>query len=387
MPYPKYSSNSGLTLKLKAKDTNFFGSLNTMNTELNIQAKNNELKSGFSFSFDAPFSVGIFDATFVNDYSVNYVLKDGKSDIEWDTETGFSFSHSFGRFGISFGIYQYTYKDIDYQEYDDEIYFREKLSVGFPITLVSLSNFTNITYSPSVGITWNWDYNGINPDNDSLSGPTLSFSHSISNSKVTWNNNFRKGYDLSISNDFDYNFQRGDVNPSVQFDAYFFYNYKVSDQEIWDRFGICSKLQVFHYFDMPGNTYKYGKKIGDYLRGILDDSFFGNEKPEYTTSSGIVLNLDLPHHVFTAEFPKEILNFDFQFSPFFDMALVYNRQTGKVFSFEEGYYCAGFEFLVYPLKWSSVTVRASLGVDLKSNLFVEGLMKNKEIYIGLGLQY
>ena len=52
MPYPKYSSNSGLTLKLKAKDTNFFGSLNTMNTELNLKAKKDELKSGFSFSFD-----------------------------------------------------------------------------------------------------------------------------------------------------------------------------------------------------------------------------------------------------------------------------------------------------------------------------------------------
>ena len=69
------------------------------------------------------------------------------------------------------------------------------------------------------------------------------------------------------------------------------------------------------------------------------------------------------------------------------MALVYDRKTERLFAFEDGYYCAGIELLVYPLKWSSVTVRASLGVDLRSNLFVEGLMKNKEIFIGLGLQY
>lgn len=387
MPYPKYSSNSGLTLKLKAKDTNFFGSLNTMNTELNLKAKKDEFKSGFSFSFDAPFSVGPFDATFVNDYSVDYVLADGQSGIEWDTETGISLSHSFGRVGISFGIYQYTYRDIDYKEYGDEIYFKENVSFGLPITLATLSNFTNITYSPSVSYNWNWDFDGIDKANDDLSGPTISFSHSISNGKVTWNDNFRKGYDLSLSNTFEYNFQRHDWNPNIQFDAEFFWNYKANDQEIWNRFGICSKLLAFHYFDMPGNKYKYGKGIGDYLRGILDDGFFGNDKPSSTASSGIVFNLDLPHHVFTALFPKEILSFDFQFSPFFDMALVYNRRTGKVFAWEDGYYCAGFEFLIYPLKWSSVTVRASLGVDLKSNLFVEGLMKNKEIFIGLGLQY
>ena len=69
------------------------------------------------------------------------------------------------------------------------------------------------------------------------------------------------------------------------------------------------------------------------------------------------------------------------------MALVYDRNKDRYFNFEDGYYCAGFEFLVFPLKWSSITVRASLGVDLSKNIFVEGLKNNKEIFIGIGLQY
>ena len=36
MPYPKYDSNSGFTLKLKTKDSNFFGTLETMSGDLNF---------------------------------------------------------------------------------------------------------------------------------------------------------------------------------------------------------------------------------------------------------------------------------------------------------------------------------------------------------------
>lgn len=387
MPYPKYSSNTGLSLKLKAKDSNFFGSLNTMNADVNLTLDSEGFKPGFTFSFDAPFSAGPFDAVFVNDYSLNYALSEDYQGFEWDTETGLKLSLPFNRFSIDFGIYQYTYRDFSYREYDDELYFSEEIKFGVPVILTTLSNFTEIVYGPSVGIIWNWDFDGINPENDDLSGPEVSFSHSISNGKITWNNNFRKGYNLNLSNSFVYNIQRDDIVPSVQFDAQFFWNYQTNEQDIWNRFGICTNFSIFHYFDISSNTYKYGSQIGQYLRGILDENYFGNEKPYGTASSAILLNLDLPHNVFTAYFPKEILNFNLQFSPFFDMALVYDRESGRYFSFEDGFYCGGFELLIYPLNWSSFTIRASIGVDLRSNIFVEGLKQNKEIFIGIGLQY
>lgn len=387
LPYPRYSSNDGLSLKLKAKDTNFLGSLNTMNADFNLSYHDKTFKPGFNFNFDAPFSIGILDIVFVNDYSINYTITDEYHGFEWDTETGFDFTIPFNRISLSMGIYQYTHRNFSYKEFDDEIYFSEKFDLGLPVRLATLSNFSEITYSPSASITWNWDIDGINPENDSLSGPEVSFSHSLSNSKISWNDNFRKGYSLSLDNTFSYNIQRGDIVPSVSFNGKFFWNFKTNDEEIWNRFGICSNLNIFHYFDIPSNTYKYGSRIGDYLRGILDDNYFGNDKPYGTASSAIVLNIDLPHNIFTAYFPKEILNCNFQFSPFFDMALVYDRETNRYFHFEDGFYCGGIELLVYPLKFSSFTIRASFGIDLSRNIFVEGLKNNKEIFIGIGLQY
>ena len=74
VPYLKYDSNTGLTFKLKAKDTNFLGSLNSMSTDLNFAIENNEelgtkkTKIGFNFNYDYPFSLGLFNSTWVNDF-------------------------------------------------------------------------------------------------------------------------------------------------------------------------------------------------------------------------------------------------------------------------------------------------------------------------------
>ena len=57
------------------------------------------------------------------------------------------------------------------------------------------------------------------------------------------------------------------------------------------------------------------------------------------------------------------LNFEFQLSPFFDAALIKNRGTGSNLNYKEGIYTGGLEALVYPEKWKSFVVRASLGVD------------------------
>ena len=73
------------------------------------------------------------------------------------------------------------------------------------------------------------------------------------------------------------------------------------------------------------------------------------------------------------------------------MALVYNKEEKRLFNPYDGYYCAGLEFLVYPVRWSSITVRASLGVDLNKAAncynFLEAISECKEIDIGIGLLY
>ena len=100
------------------------------------------------------------------------------------------------------------------------------------------------------------------------------------------------------------------------------------------------------------------------------------------------MNFDFPINVVHTNFKHDIINFDMQFSPFMDIAIYRDRtltnQTNSLI-------CCGMEVLVYPYKWSSFTIRMSLGFDMNSassevNL-LKGLWHNKEFSIGLGLHY
>ncbi len=389
LPYGKYSSNSGLSLKLKAKDTNFLGSLNTMSTDLNLKFSDEGIAPGLTFSYDHPFKLFAFDAVWVNEHSVSYTI--GDTSPEWDLKTGLKFTLPFEKLSLVFEFYQYAFRNFDYASYGDDTYFKEAFAFSLPINLYKFKNYTYLVYSPGISYNFNWDFDGININNEYFTTHVLTASHSLSNENIVWADFFRSGYSFTLANSFIYNIQRNDISPYLAFEGKLFLNYQLHDQDYWDRYGITMDLYAFTYIDLPSNSYNYGNEIGDRLRGILDKNFFGNEYPEYTASSAIVLNLDLPHKVFTTNFKKDLINFNFQFAPFFDMALVYNRKTNNLFSFKEGYYCTGLEILVFPLKWSSYTVRASFGLDLasalKRNNLLEALSYDKEIYIGIGLQY
>ena len=93
LPYPKYSSNDGFTFKLKAKDTNFLGSLNTMNCEIGTTFSNDGISPNLSFTYDHPFKLGIFDIQWVNDYSGSYII--GNTMPEWNLKTGFDIALHF----------------------------------------------------------------------------------------------------------------------------------------------------------------------------------------------------------------------------------------------------------------------------------------------------
>ena len=388
MPYPKYSSDTGASIRLKVKDTNFLGTLNTLNFDINSKFDDDGFKPGLSMDFDFPFTIGNVNCTFVNDYSLNYVVAESDENMgfEWKTKTGIEVSIPFAVLPLNFGFYQYTGGDLDYKKYGDYAYFSEKFSVGTSYSITEFSNYTTLSYSPSVSLTWNWDFDGINKENDSLSSPVISFSHSLSNGKVTWNNNFRDGYNISLGNTISYNFHRRDWNPKITFNASYFYNFTTNDQDYFNRYGICANLYAYYYFEVPSNEYnkQYDESFGDRLRGVLN-------KDCGSYPAAVILNFDLPHNMFTSEFNIDIINFNIQASPFFDMALVYDKEVGRVFDPEDGYYSAGLEFLVYPLKWSSITVRASLGLDLNKARqcynFFQAISECKEIFIGIGLHY
>lgn len=405
VPYPKYDSNSGAVLKLKAKDSNFLGTMNTMSTDLNLSldttGDNTEFSLGFNFDYDYPFKAGIFNATWVNSYSLNYTF--GNDIPDWSGKTGLKFE--LPKPGISYivELYQLAAYNNDYKVYNDQLYFTEYAAYSMPITLGEINHFGKITTTPAIAFTYNWDMDGIEDTNTSLSSPLITVGNTISGSRINWHNNLRSGLSANFATKVDYNLQRKTVNPYITTEVEAFKAVNVFDNINWlNRFGICSDIYGFYYFNDKASPYASsdGQSIGSRLRGIKDSQgYSGNAALGNSTTvpAAFVLNLDFPIHIFSTNFEKGFMrhfNFDFQISPFFDMALTYNKATEKLFDYKDGFYAAGLEVLVYPRKWSSFVVRGSIGVDA-GRLFLSNYLNTdwreevskKEISIGIGLHY
>ena len=401
VPYANFKDDSSatkLTPKIKAKDTNFLGTMNPLTSDLNIEIKKDKsddfwtFEPGFTISYDFPFKAGPFDFTWVNDYGFDFII--GDSHPEWNIKSGLKAVLPLDKISFELEMYQYWYGETDYIPYDDYNYGKNSFIFSTPVSLYKFKNYTYLKYTPSASFSVNYDINSINDDNISLKGPDISFSHKLHNSKINWNNNFRQGYSWSITNNWPYNFFRKEWSPSVSVEGQYFNYVKLEDRNYLDAVGLAVDFYAFTYFNLtPSDLYDnsvslYGEKIGSRIRGVPDDTYFGNEEPSYTTSTAIVMNIDLPVNIITTCFKHDIINFDMQFSPFMDIAIYRDRalplQTDSII-------CAGMEVLVYPYKWSSFTIRGSIGFDLKSaiseNNAIKGLLHNKEISIGLGLHY
>lgn len=406
VPYLKYDSNKGFTFKLKAKDTNFLGSLNSMSTDLNFAIENNEelgtkkTKIGFNFNYDYPFSLGLFNSTWVNDFEFSYAI--GEKIPEWYAKTGLKLELPKDDYSYLFEVYQYSIHDTDYIDFNDEYYFSEEAKFSVPITLAKLDSFGKVIYKPYTSFIFNWDFNHINETNSDLSSPTFTLGHTLNLGKTDWIGNYRRGISLSLLNSYNYNIQRNDFYPKVSLEMNAFYNLEFFEGNYFNKMGLCSYLYLFHYFNLKQNKFSYNEKIGSKLRGIRDEQYFSPESgvsslQACNTSSAIVLNLDFPYHIFSTNFTKSFLryfNFDLQISPFIDIALVNNKATQKTFDLKDGFYAAGFEVLVYPQKWSSFTVRGSLGIDIGRTLLKDYIntqwrdnVSKYEISFGVGLHY
>ncbi|MCR4734777.1 MAG: hypothetical protein K5829_07240 [Treponema sp.] len=410
VPYPKYNSNSGTVVKLKVKDTNFLGSLNTLSSDFNFSLEQEsefdtpDCKVGFTFSYNHPYHAGLFDITWVNDYSIDYTF--GNLLPEWDAKIGAIVKLPIDKFTYSLEFYQSAINNFDYTEFDDSIYFTEEIKVSVPITLYEFKKYGALKYTPYLDATFNWDYNGINKINTSLSSPIITFGHSLSSSRIDWTHNFRKGYNASLKNTYSYNFQRQMFISYIDLESKIYKSFLLfnNEKDLFNRLGITADFLSFIHFIDPSNQYfgSTGTKIGERLRGIRDEQTFAADSAHPTwlaclSTAAFVLNLDFPYHLFSTNFTWKFLkyfNFDLQLSPFFDMALTYNKITNNWFNPKDGFYSGGIEVLVYPAKWAGFTVRGSVGLDL-GKILLSDLLNNSwrddtskfEISFGIGLHY
>lgn len=376
LPYPKYDSNTGFVLKLKAKDTNFIGSLEEMSGDFNFQIETDknpvEYTAGFALDFTVPFKLGKLKENFINTHSFSYTI--GKSTPEWDFKIGLTSELPFEKFSLNLDLYQSFIRNLDYEDkqindktvhFGDGTYFAENAKFSVPITVQKITNWGNLTYTPYLQMIYYWDFDGIHKYNEDLQSPIFSVGQTISTSRVNWEGNFRKGAELSVNQSFAYNLYKGNFIPGIEAEAKGFNHSKF--------IGLNIDFYAFAYLNDT-------KNIGSRLRGIKDDLYFSyetemNYQKATSTYGGIVLNLDLPIHIFTTNWSKvplikkinffdKYLNFELQISPFLDIALVHNQYTNRSMDYKDGFYAAGLEVLVFPLKWKGIVVRGSFGIDL-----------------------
>lgn len=405
-PKPNYSSNNGFELKIKLKDSNFLGFMNTLNVDLNTQFGTSSAPDDFSkvtlgtnFDYAYPFQLGPTNNTWNNDFAISWFIGDVP---EFSYSTGITTSIPFSNNQLQVTFTQSIARKNSYETYGDALYLTENGKISLPLTLGYINDVIPLRYTPSINATYNWDFDGINPGNSNLKGPSISIGQDLAISSVNWKGNFRDGYSISLNHSIAYNFSSENIIPAISAEIQYFKAFKYV--------GINSRF--FGYGMLNDNA----NNVGWRMRGILDNQSF------LTTDAGLLLSIDVPIHIITTDwlgwaaaifgpydsqspgvqkfwsFPRKLfgaLNFELQISPFIDIALTRNPVTGRVFSPKDGFYDAGIEILIFPTRFKNYIVRGSVGFDLGRTLFKDQVdmswrnpnTKKFEISFGLGLNY
>ena len=79
LPYPKYKSGEGLSLKFKMRDSNFLGTMEALNFDFTYQLKENtENVLGIGFDYSYPFRAGPVDIIWHNDFEIQHPIGEDK---------------------------------------------------------------------------------------------------------------------------------------------------------------------------------------------------------------------------------------------------------------------------------------------------------------------
>ncbi len=397
LPKPGYNSNSGAELKLKLKDTNFLGFFNTLDADLSAaygttsrHPDGKVFSFGVGFDYDLPFSIGVLQNTWSNNFDIGYTVGEKAPDLSYTTGLGFGIP--LGKSFLNLSASQSVVKSLTYEENGDGLYFSEGFGINYPVVIFKKDNIIPFTWTPSVNYDFSWDIDGLNPMSKGIYKPVLKFGETFAYNEVNWVGNFRSGYSVSSTHSLSMLF-----DPEMEADIVYVPYFDVDSTYFtsWGWGGFNSHFKAF----WETNT---SSCIGGSLRGTLDANAY--------TSSAIILQLDLPFKLFATDFLgmgmekygsyenfsgfakfMSYLDFEMQASPFVDMALVKKDSTNTYFNPKDGFYDVGLEVLVYPRKWKSYVVRVSGGIDfgrkvLKNFINMDGRDSGRswELFIGLG---
>ncbi len=353
LPYPKYDSNYGLELKLAINHYNFLGTLLPLDFDITYEFDTEDDTSehivGLYTAFGIPFKLGTFDSRWNNSLSLSYTIGNEIPDASFNTSL--SMSQKFNDVvSLEGSISQGVTFDPGYEEYNDMFYLTEGASLSMPVTLARTENLGNISWVPSLGVSYYWDPTDftIDTSNEDLIDTNITLRHGFSLGRVDWVGNFKNGFRGSFSQSMIIETYKKSFSISGDVNLEYF--------KAFEHLGIKSRMYLF---TKTNDTSELGSRV----RGIQND--------DINTNSAVVVNFDLPIKVWQTDWVgyglwdwTSILDFEMQISPFIDFAFGYNDSTGTTMNPKDGWYGAGLEITGYLNRARSVVGRISGGIDI-----------------------
>jgi len=382
LPRPKYSSNSGFELIIKARDYNFLGTMSPLRLDLGY-IYDEEKHNSYTFMLDSNIPFMAFDLKWEVKFYNNFNYRpDTEQPLYYNNTTGLSveipvkFTTITAGFNESFFLNEEN-SDIDKPisgNFQDGFYMSSVPYIAWKIpTGIDVFRWGELTFTPGISAVFNHEFSKW-PLDVIRKGPFFVYRHNLGFNRVDWIGNFRKGGDVYIDNSFTFDFYKS----SADIQAWSI-NLKLSGIGhfiITDFFGISANFMYRHWF-LQENGYIYA---GDVLRGVLDKDI----DAQYMLS----LNLDFPVRVLRFK-PSEwfnkpklrVLNFDLHLSPIIDTALYKTAKNNIIADSANFVISGGSEIIVFPEFFRSLYLRISLGWNLSD------FSKGSEIYVGTDFHY
>jgi hypothetical protein len=365
IPRPRYSSNTGFDITLKARDYNFLGTMSPLRVDFGYSYDEHKQNS-FFFMFDSniPFTAYGLDwnIKFYNDFIYR---PDTEQPIYYGNTTGLSVELPAGFTTITVGLNESfisneenedIYK-FDYGNFQDGFYMSTNPYISWKIPIgIDAGSFGEIVFTPGVSAVFTHEFAEW-PLDEIRKGPVLVFNQNLGFNRIDWIGNLRNGLDVFIYNSFDYNFYKANNDKNPWTEKLIFSG--IGHKKITNFFGVSTNLMYRQWL-----FYDYGHALaGDVLRGIIDKDIFA----DYMLS----LNLDLSFMILKflpsvwLKKPKlRLFNFELFFAPFVDLAVFHDPENKIEFNLKNTVVTGGFEVIVFPEFFRSLFVRASIGWDI-----------------------
>jgi hypothetical protein len=385
LPRPRYSSNSGFDITIKARDYNFLGTMIPLRLDLGY-IYDEEGRSAFLFLLDSNIPFKFLNLNwnfkFVNDFSYR---PDMELPFYYKNTTGLSVEFPFRQTVIMAGFNEGLYLNEENPDSDKDLYgdFQEGIFmsstpyISWKIPFgVEIGQWGELVYTPKIQADFNHEFPKW-PLNENRKGPFLTFNHSLGFARVDWIDNFLRGLDVEIYNSNSIDFFKTKNDGQTPFSA----DIKITGIGhfiIKDFFGVSTRLMYRQWF-LYDNGYE---SAGDVLRGILDK--------DIRADLMFSLNLDFPFKVLRFKPSKwfdnqklRIIDFDLHLIPVFDTAIFHDPAENSAFDSENFLFSGGFEVIVFPDFFRSLFLRLSFGFNLSDPSW----KNNFEIFFGTDLHY